>query len=91
MKKDLEIQDFLFVWWKVVFCRLPHASPEKDLFGSISKNAVLCQGRLSGTMKQILGEPVFKQRKDTPENSPLSSVFLRPRLWDVQQFILIPT
>ncbi|KPW26855.1 hypothetical protein ALP90_102609 [Pseudomonas amygdali pv. ulmi] len=42
-------------------------------------------------MKQILGEPVFKQRKDTPENSPLSSVFLRPRLWDVQQFILIPT
>ncbi|KPY39371.1 hypothetical protein ALO48_102583 [Pseudomonas syringae pv. rhaphiolepidis] len=32
-----------------------------------------------------------EQRKDTPENSPISSVFLRPRLWDVQQFILIPT
>ncbi|KPW96279.1 hypothetical protein ALO50_103312 [Pseudomonas syringae pv. cerasicola] len=42
-------------------------------------------------MKQTLGKPVFEQRKDTPENSPLSSVFLRRRLWDVQQFILIPT
>ncbi|WP_146758493.1 hypothetical protein [Pseudomonas syringae] len=87
----MKFKVFLFVWWKVVFCRLPHASPEKDLLGSISKNAVLCQGRLSGTMKQTLGKPVFEQRKDTPENSPLSSVFLRRRLWDVQQFILIPT